>query len=163
MTLYFAYGSNLSRALMRGRCPGALALGVATLAGWRFVITPDGVGSIARCSGDLAYGVLWRLTARHVAALNAYESLDSGLYVRRTMAVEHEAKRLAALVYVATRSGAGRARPRYISLVIDAARDWEFPESYIRSLKRWSPSGWRGARVKDTGEVGTAMSDELNE
>ena len=158
VTLYFAYGSNMSRALMGGRCPGASALGIATLAGWRFVITPDGVGSIARCSGNIAYGVLWRLTARDVAALNAYESLDSGLYVRRIVAVEHKDQRKAALVFVATRPGLGRARPGYISLVVDAARDWEFPESYVRSLKRWSPSGWRGARVKDTGEVGAVVS-----
>ena len=40
MTLHFAYGSNMSRALMRARCPSAEALGVATLAGWRFVISP---------------------------------------------------------------------------------------------------------------------------
>jgi acylphosphatase len=162
VTLYFAYGSNMSRALMSGRCPGASALGVATLAGWRFVITPDGVGSIARRSGNLAYGVLWRLTARDVAALNAYESLDSGLYVRRMMAVEHAAQRRTALIYWSTRPGVGRARPGYINLVVDAARDWGLPEAYIRSLKHWSLSGWRGARIKDTGEVGTAMSDERN-
>ena len=28
---------------------------------------------------------LWRLTPRDLAALNAYESLDSGLYVRRVL------------------------------------------------------------------------------
>jgi hypothetical protein len=155
VTLYFAYGSNMSRALMGGRCPGAAVLGVATLAGWRFVITPDGVGSIARCPGKLVYGILWGLTARDVAALNAYESLDSGLYVRRTLAVVLAGQRKAALIYLATRPGVGRARPGYINLVVDAARDWGFPESYVRSLKRWSPSGWRGARLRDTGEVGT--------
>ncbi len=32
MTLHFAYGSNMSRALMRARCPRREALGVATLA-----------------------------------------------------------------------------------------------------------------------------------
>src|SRR5262245_4740060 len=125
----------MSRALMSARCPGASALGVATLAGWRFVITPDGVGSIARRSGKLAFGVLWRLTARDVAALNAYEGLDSGLYVRRTMAVEHDARRKSALIYLATRAGEGRARPGYVNLVVDAARDWNLPAAYIRSLK----------------------------
>ena len=162
MTLYFAYGSNMCRALMGGRCPGATVVGVATLAGWRFVITPDGVGSIAKRSGNLAYGVLWRLTARDVAAINAYESVDSGLYVRRKLAVEYAGQRKAALIYLATRPGTGRARPGYISLVVDAARDWGFPESYVRSLKQWSPSGWRGARLRDTGEVGTAMLHESN-
>src|SRR5712692_6714218 len=57
MTLHFAYGSNMSRTLMHARCPQAKALGVATLPGWRFVITPDGVGSIAPRPGALLYGV----------------------------------------------------------------------------------------------------------
>ena len=30
MIVHFAYGSNMSRSLMRKRCPGAAALGVAT-------------------------------------------------------------------------------------------------------------------------------------
>ena len=33
-------------------------------------------------------------------------------------------------------------------------RDWGLPEPYIRSLMRWSPSAWKGARTRDTGEVG---------
>jgi hypothetical protein len=38
--------------------------------------------------------------------------------------------------------------------VVEAARDWDLPERYIRSLRRWSPSRWRGTRARDTGEVG---------
>jgi hypothetical protein len=159
---YFAYGSNMSRALMEGRCPGSKALGVATLAGWRFVVTPDNVGSIAPCQGHVVHGVIWNLTARDVAALNAYEGLDSGLYVRRTVAVRHEAQCRSVLAYMSTRAGEGRARPGYVNLVVDAARDWGFPERYIRSLKRWSPSGWRGARFRDTGEVGSAWANNGN-
>ena len=77
MTLHFAYGSNMSRVLMNARCPGATALGVATLAGWRFVINPDGVGSIAPHPGALLRGVLWRVTLRDLVTLNAYESVDT--------------------------------------------------------------------------------------
>ena len=40
MTFHFAYGSNMSRTLMGARCPGAVALGIATLSGWGFVINP---------------------------------------------------------------------------------------------------------------------------
>ena len=47
MTLHFAYGSNMSRALMGARCRGAEAVGIAVLSGWRFVINPEGFGSIA--------------------------------------------------------------------------------------------------------------------
>jgi hypothetical protein len=154
MTLHFAYGSNMSRALMRARCPQAVDIGTATLPGWRFVVTPDGVGSIVRRTGAIVHGVLWRVTPRDLAAINAYESLDSGLYLRRRLAVCHGSKRTAALVYVARRRGEGMPRPGYISLVVEAARDWELPERYIRSLQRWSPSRWRGARAKESGEFG---------
>jgi AIG2-like family len=154
MTLHFSYGSNMSRALMVMRCPDARALGIATLPGWRFVITTDGVGSIAPQPGGIVYGVLWRLSPRDLAAINAYESLDSGLYVRRVLPVQQEARRFAALAYVARWRGEGRARPAYVHVVVEAAREWGLPEPYIAKLQRWSPSGFRGVRAKDTGELG---------
>jgi hypothetical protein len=58
-----------------------------------------------------------------------------------------------ALVYIARRRGIGAARPGYVNLVVEAARDWSLPQAYIRSLARWAPSRWRGARATDTGEV----------
>ena len=140
MTLNFAYGSNMSRPDMRARCPGATALGTATLAGWRFVINPDGYGSIALRPGGVVYGVLWELTARDLAALNAYENVAGGLYLRRMLPVLHEGVREPALVYIARRQGEGTPRPGYIAIVVAAARDWGLPAPYIRSLMRWSPS-----------------------
>jgi cation transport regulator ChaC len=154
VTLYFAYGSNMSRPHMRARCLGAAALGTATLFGWRFAINPVGYGSIAPEPGGIVHGVLWHLTARDLAALNAYENVAGGLYLRRLLPVLHGAKRERALVYVAVRQGVGTPRPGYIAIVVAAARDWGLPEPYIRSLMRWSPSAWKGTRARDTGEVG---------
>jgi hypothetical protein len=153
MTLHFAYGSNMSRRLMRARCPHAQALGTATLAGWRFVITPDGVGSIVPCAGAIVLGVLWRVTPRDLAAINAYESLDSGLYLRRWLSVRRGGGRAAALVYIARRKGEGTPRPGYIDVVVSAGRDWSLPEPYLRSIRRWSPSRWRSSRAKESGEL----------
>jgi hypothetical protein len=150
--LHFAYGSNMSRLLMGARCPGARALGVARLSGWRFVINRQGFGSLAPCPGGLVHGVLWRLTARDLAAINAYESIDSGLYLRRRMAVSCGVRQLTALVYITGRQSEGRARPGYIHLVVQAAREWSLPEPYVRSLQRWSPSAWHGVQSSDTGE-----------
>jgi hypothetical protein len=144
----------MSRRLMRARCPRATALGVATLAGWRFVVNPDGVGSIVPRPGAVLRGVLWRVTLRDLVAINAYESVDTSLYLRRVVPVRFGKALVPALVFVARRRGKGKPRPGYISIVVDAAREWCLPETYIRSLKRWSPSGWRGARTKDTGELG---------
>jgi gamma-glutamylcyclotransferase (GGCT)/AIG2-like uncharacterized protein YtfP len=152
--LHFAYGSNMSRPLMSARCRGAQALGLATLSGWRFIINAEGFGSIAPLPGGRVHGVLWRLTPRDLAAINAYESIDAGLYLRRRLAVRCGERQVAALVYVASQSGKGRARPGYIHLVVEAAREWQLPDPYIRSLARWSSSRWIGARARDTGEVG---------
>jgi hypothetical protein len=154
MILNFAYGSNMSRALMARRCPGAQALGVATLIGWRFVVIPEGYGSIAPHPGGIVHGVLWRLTPRDLAAINAYESLDSGLYRRRVLPVRSDAGCRSVLVYVSGRGGAGRPRPGYIGLVVRAAQEWNLPARYIETLRRWSPSRWQGARRKNTGELG---------
>ena len=109
---------------MQARCPDAVALGTATLAGWCFVINPDGYGSIARQAGGIVHGVLWRLGARDLAAINAYENVAGGLYVRQTLPVLHKGRRQPALVYIAVRQGEGTPRPGYMAIVVAAARDW---------------------------------------
>ena len=139
---------------MSGRCPGAQPLGTATLSGCRFVINPEGFGSIAPRTGARVYGVLWYLTTRDLAAINAYESIDAGLYLRRRLMVRQGRRGSSAITYIARRKGEGTPRPGYIALVVEAARDWKLPEPYVRSLARWAPSGWRGARARDTGELG---------
>ena len=65
MTLYFAYGSNMSRALMRARCPTAREVGTATLAGHRLIITSDGYASVVpEPGGDRARAAVAARAAR---------------------------------------------------------------------------------------------------
>ena len=145
MTLYFAYGWNMDRGAMQGRCPGARPLGVAMASGWRFFVTTDGYASIARAGGDEVFGVLWEVGPRDVAALNTYESLDSGLYARKRIAVRLGYVKKAALVYIARATAEGRPRPRYMEMIVEAAQDWELPDDYVKTLRRWLPPGSRGA------------------
>src|SRR4029078_13485858 len=107
----------MSRALMSGRCPGAQALGTATLSGWRFVINPEGFGSIAPRTGVRVYGVLWCLTARDLAAINAYESVDAGLYLPRRLMVRQGERGPSSITYIALWKGEGTPRSCNISLV----------------------------------------------
>jgi Gamma-glutamyl cyclotransferase, AIG2-like len=157
MPRYFAYGTNMDRALMRLRCPGAHALGTAALAGWRLVVTVDGYVSIVPRPGACVHGVLWRLTPRDLAALNAYEAVAAGLYRQRLLSVSACGKRQLAHTYVGRSATPGAARPGHLSMVIAAARDWSLPPAYIAQLRRWSGSGWHGARAPESGEVGGAM------
>ena len=153
MTLHFAYGSNMSRALMARRCPGAHALGPARLDGWRFLIMRQGYASIAPAPGEAVHGVVWRLSPRDLAALIAYESLDRGLYVRRVLPVLLRGRRRAALVYVAPDRAQGRPLPGYQELLVAAARDWSLPADYVAALERWMP-GFRGTLGVATGDMG---------
>ncbi|HVZ54212.1 MAG TPA: gamma-glutamylcyclotransferase family protein, partial [Pseudolabrys sp.] len=150
---YFAYGSNMHRAGMAARCAGAQPLSVAQLAGWRFVIGTHGYASIVPAPGSEVIGVLWWLTPRDLAALNAYESLDSGLYGRRLLMVRQNGVARSALVYVGRASGKGRARPGYLELILAAARDWQMPERYIRGLRRWAPARLAGTSAAGTGST----------
>jgi hypothetical protein len=152
MTLHFAYGSNMSRALMSRRCPGAEALGPARLDGWRFTIMRAGYGSIIPAAGKAVHGILWRLSPRDLSALNAYENLERGLYVRRVLPVLISEKRRAALVYVAPGRATGRPQPGYQELIVASARDWKLPDDYVAMLERWVP-GFRGTLAVATGEM----------
>jgi gamma-glutamylcyclotransferase (GGCT)/AIG2-like uncharacterized protein YtfP len=151
--LHFAYGSNMSRAPMRRRCPTATALGVARLSGWRLIVTRDGYASIVPERAGTVHGVLWRLAPRDWAALDAYESLDSGLYVRRILAVMWRGRRLRVIAYVGRARAQGRPKPGYQAMVVAAAREWDMPDDYVQALGRWAPAQHPGARPVEMGEI----------
>jgi gamma-glutamylcyclotransferase (GGCT)/AIG2-like uncharacterized protein YtfP len=134
--LHFAYGSNMSVPLMRRRCPGARLEGRAILPGYRVIIMQCGYASVVPAAGGRVHGLLWRLTPRDVAAINAYENLDGGLYRAVTMAVVAARARRAARVYVGRDRARGRPRPGYLHTVTRAARAAGFPLHYVRRLQR---------------------------
>ena len=139
VTLHFAYGANMSRAVMRKHAPWAQPLGAAELPGHRFVIAACGYASVEPARGEAVHGVLWRLTPRDVTRLDAWENVAGGLYRAATLPVRIAGRRRPALVYLA-RPGEGRGRPGYMDLVLAAAREWELPAAYIRSLDQWLPA-----------------------
>jgi cation transport regulator ChaC len=157
MTLYFAYGSNMSRAPMRARCPSA------TLSGYRLIVTSDGYASVVPEPGGVVHGLVWRLAPRDIAALNAYESLDTGLYRIVTLPVRlthvpakwspvrrqghapmnRITRQVPAMVYLARSDTPGLPRPGYLEPVLAAARELDFPPAYVDALARWLPAGRR--------------------
>ena len=97
--------------------------------------------------------MLWHLTPRDLAALHAYELLHQGLYNVRRLAVRSGAQCVPAMIYLLRRRAAGRPKPGYIEMIAAAARAWNLPPRYIRSVERLSTSRWTGARLIDAGEL----------
>jgi hypothetical protein len=154
MMLHFAYGANMSRVVMRRHAAGARAVGVATLVGYRFVITADGYASVESASAQTVHGVLWQVTARDRVTLDAWENLGGGLYRAEMLPVRCASRRVPALVYLARSRGEGRPKPGYMELVTAAAREWDLPAAYIRSLERWSVQRPVGSGARKLGEFG---------
>jgi gamma-glutamylcyclotransferase (GGCT)/AIG2-like uncharacterized protein YtfP len=159
VTLHFAYGSNMSRRLMRRHAPAAQPVGVARLAGHRFVITADGYASVEPSAAHTVHGVVWRLTPRDRVSLDAWENVSAGLYRAEMLPVQLEGRRTLALVYLARPKGEGRPKPGYMELVMAAVREWDLPEDYFDALQDWLPArpqgiaAFKGPALK-TGESG---------
>ena len=116
-------------------CRGAEPLGPARLDHHQFFIAYAGYASIARKRGATIHGVLWKVTAAHIAKLDAYESVPEGLYREAHMPVHHGERLLRALVYVASDPRPGLPGPGYQEGVVAAAREWKLPEAYVRELE----------------------------
>jgi AIG2-like family len=154
MILHFAYGSNMSRAVMRKHAPQAKPIGVAMLANYRFVITAHGYASVASKRAATVYGVLWRLTPRDCVTLAHWENLAAGLYRAKTLPVRHAGRRRMALVYLARQRKTGRARAGYMETVIAAALERQLPHVYIAALGHWLPKRSTGTGTRKLEDFG---------
>jgi hypothetical protein len=139
MPLYFAYGSNMERDPMAGRCPHSQPLGLARLARHRFIVSVDGYASVVRDPRRVVWGVLWDLALADVPALDRYESLSTGLYTKVVQPVLTGKGPRQAVVYVGRSAKPGSPKPGYMEGVVEAAVHAGLPEGYIRELKGWLP------------------------
>jgi gamma-glutamylcyclotransferase len=159
--LYFAYGSNLSTAQMRQRCPHSTPVGLALLEGWRWIINERGFANVVRLpadregaasEGEGVYGLVYLLPADDEEQLDRYEGVPWAYQkfqadVRR---VRDEGGRetdeaLRVLVYVDEEGTAvGAPRTEYVDRmergIRDAVENWGMSEEYAnRTMRRfWS-------------------------
>ena len=114
---YFAYGSNLSVAEMKVRCPAAVPISTATLPDHRLVFRTW--ADVEPCPGHSVPGVLWTITAACGTALDLYEDVAGGLYRRLTASVWQDGVTdpVQALVYRMTRAGCEPPDADYLSLI----------------------------------------------
>ena len=152
--LHFAYGSNMHRSVMRKHAPEAVALGVACLKDYRFIITADGYASVAPHPRGCVHGILWRLSLCDRITLERWENIAAGLYRAEMLPVIAVGKRRRAIVYVARSRPRGVPRPGYMEIVMTAARECGLPADYVISLRRWLPKQPLLAGHRSLGEFG---------
>lgn len=139
LPLCFAYGSNMDRAAMAMRCPGAAIVGPARLARHRLALMREGYATVVRDPRRTVHGILWDVPLSEMPALDRYESVASGLYVKRRQPVMTAAGVRTALVYLGCNAGPGTARPGYLAGVLAAARDVGLPEEALNDIRSLAP------------------------
>lgn len=141
---YFAYGSNMSRAIFRERRRmEPLAARVGWLADHRLCfnipIGPGerGVANVEPAPGDRVCGVAYLLTAESCQRLDRSEGVHVELYWREPVEVVFEdGERVAAFTYRSSRTTDGRMpSPRYMGLLLDGASEHRLPDEYVTILR----------------------------
>jgi hypothetical protein len=141
---YFAYGSNMSRAIFcerRGMCPTSSRWG--WLGDHRLVfdlaIGPGerGVANLVSEPGARTCGVLHLLTLKEAERLDWTEGVHAGFYHRIPVEVHAEGnERVPAFTYRSTRGTTGRKpSPRYMGLLLTGAREHSLPDEWLLFLE----------------------------
>lgn len=122
--LYWAYGSNLNKAAMAVRCPAARPFSRLTVGDGRLLFR--GVADVQPCEGREIPGALWEITRDCERALDLYEGVASGFYVRRWLRLRIDGAERPALYYVMSPDRIGVAPPSepYLETIIEGYRDF---------------------------------------
>ena len=120
--LYFAYGSNLHKGQMKGRCPDSVPVAKALLYDYKLVFR--GVADIIPSAGDTVIGAVYAVSKADRDALDIYEGYPR-LYRRIWVPVLVEGKGFTkAFVYVMNSSKLSPPAKYYLDIIKEGYKHW---------------------------------------
>jgi gamma-glutamylcyclotransferase (GGCT)/AIG2-like uncharacterized protein YtfP len=139
--LYAAYGSNMNKAQMHQRCPGAVPVGKYMLKDAKLVFrrVADSVHEI----GSKMPIAVWRINAVHEAALDRFEGVSSGFYVKQWVTLDTGEK---ALIYVMTRDGIAPPSKEYYATIKQGYADFGIK---TKKLEQALAASWSNKNVTE--------------
>lgn len=145
--LYAAYGSNLDPQQMTSRCPHSPLRGTGWLTDWRITFGGEGwdgaLPTVVEDRGSQVYVALYDVTEADEAALDGWESADSGLYRKVRVRIATLDGEASAWVYALNDFEGGLPSARTLGLLADAAEVAGAPDDYLAELRgRPCASGW---------------------
>lgn len=150
--LYFAYGSNMDLAQMRGRCPSVRVIAIAKLAEHRLVFThyakDRGCGTCDALpeAGQEVWGVIYDISDEDLSRLDKNEGYrpertrSENSYVRERREVYRGGdKTQPMLVWLYFANRQPKVPPpnaAYMKSLIEGATHWGLPEDYVKQVKQ---------------------------
>lgn len=128
---YFAYGSNLSKKQMQGRCPDSKPMFIATLPNYKLVFVSwsrqwrGGIPSVKPLRGEKVLGAIYKVSEKDLRRLDSYQGYP-GSYSRLNITVfDEDGNPVEAVTYI--KAGQLEETPpskEYLAIVQQGYRDW---------------------------------------
>ena len=142
--LYLVYGSNLSKAQMRNRCPQAVPVAPVTLDGWQLLFVgaetkrwgQGGVATIVPYAEASTPAALYLLSAEDERALDGFEGVQTGSYRKQESVLVYEGQPV--FTYVANASDENPPSRRYLETIRQGYRDWNLPLAALAHVTPFS-------------------------
>jgi len=138
---YFAYGSNMNWPQMQRRCPSARFVCVARLVNYEFGITRHsrlrncGTANVFPAHGKEVCGIVYDVNEADLVTLDSFED-GYRRELRPVYALGDGAQPLVVLIYVAEiETNVPRSNAEYKRLILEGARHWNLPATYLALLE----------------------------
>jgi len=138
MPVYFSYGRLMDPDVMASRCPQAKAMGPASMDGFRFIITSEGVPSMVKAPGKSVHGVLWDCRIADMVSVDGAEALFRRGFDKIFLPVRFGLQSKSAILYVSKTARTGKPHEKAWTGVLSGASHWNLPENYQEELRQWS-------------------------
>ncbi len=138
---YFAYGSNMNWPQMQRRCPSSRFVCIGRLVDYQFGITRHsrlrncGTANVYPVAGKEVWGIVYEISDPDLLILDSFE--DG--YRREVLSIyplKDGGQPLDVLVYIAAiEDNVPRPSVEYRRLIIDGAKHWNLPATYLALLE----------------------------
>jgi cation transport regulator ChaC len=147
---YFAYGSNLSRAVMQSRAGQILDAQPGRLENYELLFNKKvrggtGEANIQPARGKLVLGVLYRLTEAALRSLDRNTGVPAHYRRIEVSAQDGSGNKVNAQAYIASKVEKGlRPATHYLQTILDGAAENGFPEDYMAMLRKAAGASMNG-------------------
>ena len=141
MPLYAAYGSNMDPQRMMERCPHSPLRTTGWLLGWRLTFGGEDLGwdgalaTIVEDPIEQVFVAVYDITEDDLAALDSWESADTGLYRKTRVRVTTLLGEQLAWTYVLDAYEGGLPSASYVGILAEAAEAADAPADYVEALR----------------------------